>query len=125
MIQVETSVSVERPPEVVFAFLWGRYARPTWAWGVTSTEDAGPRPAERLAEVAVCEPNCRLGVRHRIGDAACDAVYHLEAIESGTRVIWTGRITVNGRYRFFETLIGQAAMTEAEIGLAVLKQLPG
>ncbi len=131
MIQVETTVTIERPPETVFARVSDPHAGRLWRWDpapADSSEDerqrrGRPRPAERSAEVVSCEANRSLRIRRRIEDVACDAVYHFDAAGRGTCVTWTARIDATGRCRPVESLIGQAMALETEIGLAMLKHL--
>ena len=100
MIQVETSLLIRCPLEAVRAYVSDPHNSPAW-----QLELAG---IGKLAE--------------------CEAAYNFDCADgdngnSSTCVTWAGRVSVRGRYRSVEALIGQIAVLQADASLTLLKKL--
>jgi hypothetical protein len=123
MVTFAEEHTVRRPIEQVFAWLTnaenqGKFDKSSlkmevltpgpWRAGTQFRElrDLSGRTTEVLSEVAELEPNRRFVIRSKTGPGWL-GVWLFEPIDNGTRLQWTGQLTMNGFGRLLEPLIGR------------------
>ncbi len=115
VLQIETSVLIQRPLAVVFAFVADIRNSTRWQIGLARfTPETG---------IAAFEMDRKLGIKNTAGPFAFDAAYHFEPMKDGAQIIWTCRLHAGEPYRFIEGLVGQAMVMETEASFAILKKL--
>jgi hypothetical protein len=73
--------------------------------------DLGRRKIEVLSEVSELEPSRRFVIRSKTGPDWL-GVWNFEPEGTGTRLHWTGQMTMKGLSRLFEPLIGKQMRTQ-------------
>src|SRR5215217_4667773 len=123
MLKFSANVKVNRSVEKVFAWLTnannqGKFDKSSlkmealtpgpWRTGSQFRElrDMGGRKTEVLSELAELEPNRRFVVRSKTGPGWL-GIWDFEPDGAGTRLHWTGQLTMKGLARLFEPLIGR------------------
>lgn len=122
MLKLSADVKVKRPVEKVFAWLTdagnqGKFDKSSlkmesltpgpWRVGSQFRElrDLGGRKTEGLSEIAELELNRRFVIRSRTGPGWL-GTWLFEPEGNGTRLRWTGQLTMKGFARLLEPLIG-------------------
>ena len=123
MVKLSADVKVNRPVEKVFAWLTnpdnqGKFDKSSlkmealtpgpWRAGTQFRElrDLGGRKTEVLSEIAELEPNHHFVIRSKTGPGWL-GTWNFEPEGTGTRLHWTGQLTMKGFARLFEPLIGR------------------
>jgi hypothetical protein len=123
MLKFAADLKVDRPVDKVFAWLTnaenqGKFDKNSlkmealtpgpWRAGSQFRElrDLGGRKTEVLSEVAELEPNRRFVIRSKTGPDWL-GIWLFEPEGAGTRLRWTGQMTMKGFGRLLEPLIGR------------------
>jgi uncharacterized protein YndB with AHSA1/START domain len=123
MLKFSADVKVDRPVDKVFAWLTnagnqGKFDKSSlkmealtpgpWRAGSQFRElrDLGGRKTEVLSEIAELEPNRRFVIRSKTGPGWL-GTWVFEPEGNGTRLLWTGQLTMKGFARLLEPLIGR------------------
>lgn len=114
MLTYQSSVSIDRTPEVVFPY----FAEPSEV-----TFGMGPLKARIGLEITELEVPRRMAWTSFSGPIRWAGHYDLEAVEGGTRVSQQGTLTFSGLWRLFEPLIGAEIRNGEEKELEKLKAL--
>jgi len=139
MLKFSANVKVNRPVEKVFAWLTnannqGKFDKSSlkmealtpgpWRTGSQFRElrDMGGRKTEVLSELAELEPNRRFVVRSKTGPGWL-GTWNFEPDGAGTRLHWTGELTMKGFARFIEPLIGRQMRSQIDQQFAELPHL--
>jgi hypothetical protein len=139
MLKFSANLKVNRPVEKVFAWLTnaenqGKFDKSSlkmevltpgpWRTGSQFRElrDMGGRQTEVLSELAELEPNRRFVVRSKTGPGWL-GVWDFEPDGAGTRLHWTGQLTMKGFGRLLEPLIGKRMRVQIERQFAELPHL--
>ena len=139
MLKFSADVRVNRPVEEVFAWLTdaknqGKFDKSSlqmevltpgpWRAGSQFRElrDLGGRKTEVLSEIAELEPNRRFVIRSKTGPGWL-GTWQMEPAGTGTRLRWTGQLTMKGFGRLLEPLIGSQMSTQISSQFAALPQL--
>ena len=138
MLKFSADLKVNRPVEKVFAWLTnvdnqGKFDKSSlkmelltpgpWRAGSQFRElrDLGGRKTEVLSEVSELEPNRRFVIHSKTGPGWV-GVWNFEPEGTGTRLNWTGQLTMKGFARLLEPLIGR--QMRSQIGQQFAR-LPG
>jgi carbon monoxide dehydrogenase subunit G len=130
MLKFSADLKVNRPIEKVFAWLTnaenqGKFDKSSlkmealtpgpWRTGTQFRElrDLGGRKVEVLSEIAELEPNRRFVIRSKTGPGWL-GTWNLEPDGVGTRLRWTGELTIRGFSRLFEPLIGRQMRSQID-----------
>jgi Polyketide cyclase / dehydrase and lipid transport len=84
--------------------------------------DLGGRKTEVLSEIAELEPNRRFIIRSKTGPGWL-GTWEFEPEGSGTRLHWTGQMTMKGFARLLEPVIGKQMRSQIKQQFARLPQL--
>jgi carbon monoxide dehydrogenase subunit G len=139
MLKFSANLKVNRPVEKVFAWLTnaenhGKFDKSSlkmevltpgpWRTGSQFRElrDMGGRKTEVLSELAELEHNRRFVVRSKTGPGWL-GVWDFEPDGAGTRLHWTGQLTMKGFARLLESLIGKQMRAQIERQFAQLPHL--
>ena len=139
MVKLSANIKVNRPVEKVFAWLTnpdnqGKFDKSSlkmealtpgpWGAGTQFRElrDLGGRKTEVLSEIAELEPNRRFVIRSKTGPGWL-GTWNFEPEGTGTRLRWTGQLTMNGFARLFEPLIGRQMRAQISRQFAELPTL--
>ena len=139
MWKFSADLRVNRPVEKVFAWLTnadnqGKFDKSSlkmellspgpWRTGSQFRElrDMGGRKTEVLSELAELEPNRRFVVRSKTGPGWL-GTWDFEPEGTGTRLHWTGQLTMKGFTRLLEPLIGRQMRSQIEQQFAQLPHL--
>ncbi len=138
MVELEYKVTIERPPQEVFAFLSDPANDPKWQVGTLETRQVseGPvgvetafrqvaRSAGRRWEVTYTlteyEPPVRSALEGRIGGVRFAGSYSLEPADSGTRLTVSGGMTASGPMRLALPLLAPVWKRDAKRSFPRLK----
>src|SRR5215208_3993539 len=139
MVTFAEELMVNRPVEQVFAWLTnaenqGKFDKSSlkmealtpgpWQAGTQFRElrDLGGRKTEVLSEIAELELNRRFVIRSKTGPGWL-GTWIFEPEGAGTRLHWTGQLTIQGLARLFEPLIGRQMDSQISRQFAQLPQL--
>src|SRR5215203_6325863 len=139
MVKLSADVRVNRPVETVFAWLTnpdnqGKFDRSSlkmdaltpgpWRAGTQFRElrDLGGRKTEVLSEIAELEANRRFVIRSKTGPGWL-GTWNFEPEGTGTRLRWTGQLTMRGFARLLEPLISRQMTAQISKQFAELPQL--
>lgn len=139
MLKFSADVKVNRPVEKVFAWLTdannqGKFDKSSlkmealtpgpWRAGTQFRElrDLGGRKTEVLSEIAELEPNRLFVIRSKTGPGWL-GTWRFEPEGAGTRLRWTGELTMKGLGRLFEPLIGRQMKPQISNQFAALPKL--
>ena len=139
MLKFSADIRVNRPVEKVFAWLTnaenqGKFDKSSlkmelltpgpWRAGSQFRElrDMGGRKTEVLSEIAELEPNRLFVIRSKTGPVWL-GTWVFEPEGTGTRLHWTGQLTMNGFARLLEPLIGKQMNNQITKQFAQLPQL--
>ena len=139
MLKFSADVKVNRPVEKVFAWLTnpenqGKFDKGSlkmealtpgsWRTGSQFRElrDLGGRKTEVLSELAELEPNRRFVVHSKTGPGWI-GTWNFEPDGAGTRLHWTGQLTMTGFARLLEPLIGKQMRSQIDRQFAQLPHL--
>ena len=139
MLKFSADIKVNRPVEKVFAWLTnaenqGKFDKSSlkmelltpgpWRAGSQFRElrDMGGRKTEVLSEIAELEPNRLFVIRSKTGPIWL-GTWVFEPEGTGTRLHWTGQLTMNGFARLLEPLIGKQMNNQITKQFAQLPQL--
>jgi len=139
MLKFSADIKVNRPVEKVFAWLTnaenqGKFDKSSlkmelltpgpWRAGSQFRElrDMGGRKTEVLSEIAELEPNRLFVIRSKTGPVWL-GTWVFEPEGTGTRLHWTGQLTMNGFARLLEPLIGKQMNNQITKQFAQLPQL--
>jgi hypothetical protein len=123
MLKFSADLRVNRPVDKVFAWLTdagnqGKFDKSSmamelltpgpWQSGSQFRElrDVGGRKTEILSEIAELEPNKRFVIRSKTGPGWL-GTWLFEPDGTGTKLHWTGQLSMKGLARLFEPLIGK------------------
>ena len=95
-----------------------------WQTGTQFRElrDLGGRKTEVLSEIADLVPNRRFIIRSKIGPGWLVA-WEFEPDGAGTRLHWTGKLTMKGFARLLEPLIGRQMRSQIDRQFGQLPRL--
>lgn len=139
MLKFSADLKVNRPVDKVFAWLTnadnqGKFDKSSlkmevltpgpWRTGSQLRElrDLGGRKTEVLSEIAELEPNRRFVVRSKTGPGWL-GTWNFEPDGVGTRLHWTGQLTMKGIARLLEPLIGKQMRSQIDQQFAQLPHL--
>jgi hypothetical protein len=139
MVKLSADVKVNRPIEKVFAWLTnpdnqGKFDKSSlkmealtpgpWRAGTQFRElrDLGGRKTEVFSEIAELESNRRFVIRSKTGPGWL-GTWNFEPEDTGTRLRWTGQLTLQGFSRLLEPLIGRQMTAQISKQFAELPQL--
>ena len=139
MLKFSSDLKVNRPVDKVFAWLTnpenqGKFDKSSlrmdvltpgpWRTGTQLRElrDLGGRKTEVLSEIAELDSNRRFIIRSKTGPGWL-GTWSFEPEGAGTRLRWTGQLTMKGFARLFEPLIGRQMRTQIEQQFANLPRL--
>ena len=139
MLKFSADLRVNRPVEKIFAWLTnadnqGKFDKSSlkmelltpgpWQAGSQFRElrDMGGRKTEVLSKLAELEPNPRFVVRSKTGPGWL-GIWDFEPDGTGTRLRWTGQLTMKGFARLLEPLIGKQMRSQIEQQFAQLPHL--
>jgi carbon monoxide dehydrogenase subunit G len=139
MLKFSADLKVNRPVDKVFAWLTnpenqGKFDKTSlkmealtpgpWRTGTQFRElrDLGGRKTEVLSEVAELVPNQRFILRSKTGPGWL-GTWEFEPEGTGTRLRWTGQLTMNGFARLLEPLIGRQMRAQIDRQFAGLPPL--
>lgn len=139
MLKFSADLKVNRPVEKVFAWLTnpenqGKFDKSSlkmealtpgpWRTGTQFRElrDLGGRKTEVLSEIAGLEPNRRFIIRSKTGPGWL-GTWEFEPEGSGTRLRWTGQLTMKGFARLLEPMIGKPMRSQITQQFSRLPQL--
>jgi len=139
MVKLSADVKVNRPIEKVFAWLTnpanqGKFDKSSlkmdaltpgpWRAGTQFRElrDLGGRKTEVLSEIAELETNRRFVIRSKTGPGWL-GTWNFEPEGTGTRLRWTGQLTMRGFARLLEPLISRQMTAQISKQFAELPQL--
>lgn len=139
MLKFSADVKVNRPVEKVFAWLTdannqGKFDKSSlkmealtpgpWRAETQFRElrDLGGRKTEVLSEIAELEPNRLFVIRSKTGPGWL-GTWQFEPEGTGTRLRWTGQLTMKGFARLFEPLIGRQMKPQITRQFAELPKL--
>lgn len=128
---IHESISVTRPPEVVYAFLRDLERAPEWQDSLESVDVEAGTEVRRfggrraVARFLVMEddPPRRLVIRSEGGPADARAEFDLDSDGDGTCVEFTLELELRGAARFAAGVIKPAAQREAHANLQRLKEV--
>ena len=128
---IEDSVSIARPPEVVYAFLRDLERGPEWQDSLESVDveagtevrQIGGRRATAHFLVMEDDPPRRLVIRSEGGPADARAAFELEPDGDGTRVLFTLDVDLRGAARLAAGVVKAAAQRETRGNLRRLKEV--
>jgi len=140
MVKDETSVTINRPIEDVFAVLSNPETGPKWSsiaieekWtspephGVGSTfRSAGKILGRRIEadhEVTVFEPNHRIAMKTESGPTAGRLLMTFEQVEGGTKVVFDAEFEARGLVKLAKPLWMKLGRRQWDRDLATLKSL--
>ena len=138
MLKFSADLKVNRPVAQVFTWLTnaenqGKFDKSSlkmdlltpgpWRAGSQFKElrDLGGRKTEVLSEVSELEPNRRFVIRSKTGPDWL-GTWNFEPEGAGTRLRWTGQLTLKGFVRLLEPLIGKQMRSQIAWQF---EQLPG
>ena len=139
MLKFSSELKVNRPVDKVFAWLTnpenqGKFDKSSlrmdvltpgpWRTGTQLRElrDLGGRKMEVLSEIAELDSNRRFVIRSKTGPGWL-GIWSFEPEGTGTRLRWTGQLTMKGFARLFEPLIGKQMRAQIEQQFANLPRL--
>jgi carbon monoxide dehydrogenase subunit G len=139
MLKFSADLKVNRPVEKVFAWLTDtrnqrKFDKSSlemelltpgpWRAGSQFRElrDLGGRKTEVLSEIAELESNRRFVIRSKTGPGWL-GIWNFEPEGTGTRLRWTGQLTMRGIARLFEPLIGRQMNVQITNQFAQLSQM--
>ena len=139
MLKFSADLKVNRPVEKVFAWLTdpnnqGKFDKSSlkmealtpgpWQTGTQFRElrDLGGRKTEVLSEIADLEPNRRFVIRSKTGPIWL-GTWTFGPEGAGTRLHWTGELTMSGFARLLEPLIGKQMRSQITQQFAQLPHL--
>ena len=140
MTKVETSIVIQRPIEVVFAFLSNRENNPKWVSELTEvskTSDGAVGLGTRWREIrkflnqrleyeyeyVEYEPNRKITTRSKSGPFPLEFQSRFENVEGGTRIQSTIQGEPGGFFKLAEPLLMSIVKRQLETALANLKDL--
>ncbi len=140
MVNVETSVVIQRPIDEVFGYLTDCTMNPTWLSMVLDAQWTSPEPHEVGAtgvmtarflgrrfevpfEVVAYERPYRSAIRSGGGPFPLRGEYTFEPVEGGTRVRLSMEGTTQGFFKLADSLVGPMFKRGMRADLANLKTL--
>jgi carbon monoxide dehydrogenase subunit G len=129
-VTVEDSVTVARPPEVVYAFVRDLERGPEWQQSLESVDVEAGTEVRRFAGrsatarffVMEDDPPRRLVIRSEGGPADVRAQFELEPEGDGTRVSFSLEVELRGAARLAGRVVKPAAQHETRANLRRLKE---
>jgi Polyketide cyclase / dehydrase and lipid transport len=139
MLRFSADLKVNRPVDLVFAWLTnpenqGKFDKSSlkmeavtpgpWWTGTQFRElrDLGGRKTEVFSEIAELVPNRRFIIRSKTGPGWL-GTWDFEPEGAGTRLRWTGQLTMKGFGRLLEPLIGKQMRGQIDRQFSHLPQL--
>lgn len=139
MLKFSANLKVNRPVDKVFAWLTnsenqGKFDKSSiemenltpgpWRTGSQLREirDLGGRKTEVFSEIAELEVNKRFIIRSKTGPDWL-GTWLFEPEGTGTRLRWTGQLTMKGFARLFEPLIGKQMRSQIDLQFSQLPDL--
>jgi uncharacterized protein YndB with AHSA1/START domain len=139
MIQHQIDLQIKRPVEEVFAFLTNANNHPKWdslsvsmepqevgAWhkGMKFKEvrKIGRRNTEVASQIEVFDPNRRMEIQSLTGPSF-HGTWIFEPVNTGTRLLYTAQMQLNGIMRLLEPLIAGQFRQQLEANFTNLKRV--
>ena len=139
MINVETSIMINRPIEEVFTFLTDARNIPQWDSGLVDIRQTPQSPVgvgtritevrkflgrkmETTSEVVEYEPSTKY-TRKGGGPFPITGSFTFEPTTEGTKVIWTFKMQPGGFFALAEPLVTRSLRRQLEAGLGDVKDL--
>lgn len=138
-MRFENTVSIERSPDEVFAYLADFENVPAWNYAIVETRKTSegpvgigtryrqvrelPRPSEETFEITEFEPGTRLSAEGTFGPFPGRFTYILETIPTGTRLTNIVDLRPSGALRLVGGLATSRLRSAVAANLGELKQL--
>jgi uncharacterized membrane protein len=140
METIETTIDIQRPVEVVFAYVTDPRNGPQWQGAIQQahvTPDGPPTVGTRVTqvvsflgvkleptnEITALEPNRYFSFKGRAGPAALEATIRFEAMGVGTRLSATFQVEPGGLFKVAGPLFASQFKKQSEADLQRLKAL--
>ena len=140
MINVETSIIINRPIEEVFAFLTDARNSPQWDSGLVDIRQTPQSPVgvgtritevrkflgrkmETTSEVVEYEPSTKYIRKGTGGPFPVTGSFTFEPMAEGTKVIWTFEMKPGGFFALAEPLVARSLKRGLEGSLGKVKDL--
>ena len=140
MINLESSVVINRPVDEVFAFLANPENEMLWNQSTQKSEQTSEGPMgvgttvnivtrflgqsiDSTWEVTEYEVNRRRGIKSTSGPMPFEFAQTFESVEGGTKLTGTGQIEAGGFFKLAEPVVGRMARRQQETSLANLKDV--
>lgn len=140
MVRFETTITIDRPVEDVFAFVRDPGALPEWQTGVTEAhvEGGGPvqagskitevrkflgRELRSTLEVTALEENKTFNLKVLEGPIPFLIQQDFEAVDGKTKIVVVGEGEPGGMFKLAEPLVGKAAERQMKADFETLKDL--
>lgn len=138
-MEFSNTVTINRRPEDVFAFLTHFENLPRWNYAIDRTERVGtgpigvgtqylqtrtvPRPAVERFEVIEHRPNRVVAIRGTLGPFDAIGTFRLDAVGDATRLTNTMQLEKPGAFQLMANLAGPRVRAAVAENLVVLKEL--
>jgi hypothetical protein len=138
-MRFSNTVTINRQPVEVFAFLSHFENLPLWNYAIDHTQRSGPgpvgvgsryvqsrsipRPAVETFEVTEFEPNHRLAIHGTLGPFRADSSYQLDAVGDVTVLTNIMDLEPSGVLGVLASLAGRNVQTAVAANLGALKSL--
>jgi uncharacterized membrane protein len=140
MDTIETSIEIQRPVEVVFAFVSDQRHNPEWIGAIKQVEVTPDGPAtvgtqvkavasflgvklEPTTEITALEPNRSFSFKGTSGPASIEATFRFEAAGSGTRLSATFQVEPGGLFKVAGPIFASQFKKQQEADFQRLKEL--
>lgn len=138
-MEFSNTVTINRRPEDVFAFLTHFENLPRWNYAIDRTERVGtgpigvgtqylqtrtvPRPAVERFEVIEHRPNRVVAIRGTLGPFDAIGTFRLDAVGDATRLTNTMQLEKPGAFQLMANVAGPRVRAAVAENLVVLKEL--
>lgn len=140
MIQVESSMQIDRPVEDVYAYVTKIENLPFWAGPVTEAKQTsdGPlgvgttqvqlaqllgRQVETTQEVTEYELNKKFSTKSTSGPLPLDIHYTFESLGGGTKILVEANLDAGGFFKLAEPLVGRILNRQTASDVQTLKEI--
>ncbi|MGH2806863.1 MAG: SRPBCC family protein [Actinomycetota bacterium] len=138
-MQFENTLTIRKPPEVVFQFLADFENAPSWNYAIERTQKASegpvrvgttyhqtrsiPAPSEETFTVTEFEPPRRLAIDGDLGPFRGTLSYDLESVSDGTRLTNRADLRGTGLAKVAGPLLGRRVGDAVAANLGKLKEI--
>jgi uncharacterized protein YndB with AHSA1/START domain len=138
-MELTNTITIERRPDEVFAFLAQFENVPRWNYAISETRKIDgravgvgsryqqtrtlPTPSEETFEVTAFEPDRRLAIRGDLGPFYSEVTYLLDPTETGTTITNTMNLQASGALRLIAPLAASRVKAAVAANLDTLKQI--